>query len=86
MAADEKEYELAQLMKQKYCDELGKEQNVEETAKVFHQIGLLYRKAWTKSPSFKVLVCIGAGSRGQPPPWKYFGPPGRLAPPLKTVF
>jgi len=57
MAEDEKEFELAKLMKKKFCDERGREQNVEETAKIIHQIGLIYRK---KSPD-KISLIQSAG-------------------------
>jgi len=39
----EEEFELAEQMKSKYCDESGKETNLAKAAEILHQIGLIYR-------------------------------------------
>ena len=51
------EFKLAQQMKEKYCDESGKETNPKKTAEILHQIGLIYRK---RSPD-KISLIKSAG-------------------------
>ena len=52
----EEELNLARYMKEKYCDQSGKETDLENSAKIIHQIGLIYRKrSPEKIPSLKVL-------------------------------
>ena len=53
----EQELELAREMKEKYCDKSGKETDVENSAKIIHQIGLIYRK---RSPD-KIALIKSAG-------------------------
>ena len=53
----EQEMELARQMKEKHCDKSGKETDVENSAKIIHQIGLIYRK---RSPD-KIALIKSAG-------------------------
>ena len=53
----EHELELARQMKYRYCDQSGKETDVENSAKIIHQIGLIYRK---RSPD-KIALIKSAG-------------------------
>ena len=53
----EEELELAREMKDKYCDQSGKETDLENSAKIIHKIGLVYRK---RSPD-KIALIKSAG-------------------------
>ena len=53
----EHELELARQMKDRYCDQSGKETDVENSAKIIHQIGMIYRK---RSPD-KIALIKSAG-------------------------
>ena len=48
-----KEHELAQQLKDNYCDETGKETDTAKAADIIHQIGLIYRK---RSPDKMSLI------------------------------
>ena len=61
MAYHDEEYEqdmvLARQLKDRYCDQSGKETDIENSAKIIHQIGLIYRK---RSPD-KIALIKSAG-------------------------
>ena len=40
----EEEFQLARQVKEKYCDETGKEINAAKAGKIFHEIGLIYSR------------------------------------------
>ena len=47
------ELKLAREMKYKHCDQSGKETDLENSAKIIHKIGLIYRK---RSPDKIALI------------------------------
>ena len=49
----EEEFRLARQMKEKYCNNSGKETNPKKAAKILHRIGLIYRK---RSPDKTSLI------------------------------
>ena len=53
----EEELELAREMKEKHCDQSGKETDLENSAKIIHKIGLIYKK---RSPD-KISLIKSAG-------------------------
>ena len=53
----EEELELAREMKEKHCDQSGKETDLENSAKILHKIGLIYKK---RSPN-KIALIKSAG-------------------------
>jgi len=53
----EEEFSLATQMKERFCDEAGREKNAQEAAEIIHKIGIIYRK---RSPN-KISLIKSAG-------------------------